>query len=167
MPVQCPNCGSRHLRDSAMKESTDKIRRWRFETALRCVDCKTRFVASTLALGDIFYAKCPVCRKLDLNSWPGKTYTPTGWTAFAVNLGAKKWRCEYCRLNFASFRKRKEVFSFKRWQRMNVGGAVSLGRAKLAEMEIKAAKAREISNQKAREAAAKARTEEAEHDDDE
>ena len=50
---------------------------------------------------------------------------------------------------------------------MNVGGAVSLGRAKLAEMEIKAAKAREISNQKAREAAAKARTEEAENDDDE
>ncbi len=55
---------------------------------------------------------------MDLNFWTGKTYTdPPFRVAFKVILGAKKWRCEYCRLNFASFRKRKEVFSFKRWKR--------------------------------------------------
>ncbi len=164
MSVQCPNCGSRYLRDSKMKESTDKIRHWRFEAALRCVDCKTRFVASTLDFSDIFYAKCPICRRLDLNSWSGKAYTPTGWTALKVNLGAKKWRCEYCRINFASFRKRKEVFTFKRWQKMNAGDAVREGRARLAELEIKAEHAREASEKKAREAASRAVVE---NDDDE
>ena len=55
---------------------------------------------------------------MDLNSWTGKTYTdPPAWVAFKVSLGARKWRCEYCRLNFASFRKRKEVFTFKRWKK--------------------------------------------------
>lgn len=150
-----------------MKESTDKIRHWRFETALRCVDCKTRFVASTLDFSDIFYAKCPICRRLDLNAWSGKTYTPSGWTAFKVTLGAKKWRCEYCRINFASFRKRKEIFSFKRWQKMNVGDAVREGRARLADLEIKAEAAREASEKRAREAALKAAAEgKTVHDDD-
>ena len=55
---------------------------------------------------------------MDLNGWTGKTYTnPPFWVAFKVNLGARKWRCEYCRLNFASFCKRKEVFTFKRWRK--------------------------------------------------
>lgn len=55
---------------------------------------------------------------MDLNGWTGKTYTdPPFWVAFKVSFGARKWRCEYCRLNFASFRKRKEVFTFKRWKK--------------------------------------------------
>lgn len=56
---------------------------------------------------------------MDLNGWTGKTYTdPPFWVKVKVNLGARKWRCEYCRLNFASFRKRKEVFTFKRWKKL-------------------------------------------------
>jgi hypothetical protein len=56
---------------------------------------------------------------MDLNAWTGKTYTdPPAWVAFKVRMGAKRWRCEYCRLNFASLRKRKEVFSFQRWKRL-------------------------------------------------
>lgn len=55
---------------------------------------------------------------MDLNAWTGKTYTdPPFKVALKVRLGGHKWRCEYCRLNFASFRKRKEVFTFKRWKR--------------------------------------------------
>jgi hypothetical protein len=56
---------------------------------------------------------------MDLNGWTGKTYKATGWTAFKVALGAHKWRCEYCRINFASFRERKEVFTFSRWKKRN------------------------------------------------
>jgi len=74
---------------------------------------------------------------MDLNTWTGKTYTPTGWTAFKVNFGAKKWRCEYCRLNFASFRPRKEVFTFSRWKNLGVGSAVAEGRARVAEIEAR------------------------------
>ena len=54
---------------------------------------------------------------MDLNGWSGKTFKPPLWMAFKVALGARKWRCEYCRLNFASFRARKEVFTFKRWKK--------------------------------------------------
>ena len=82
---------------------------------LRCLDCKTRFVARTFVLSDLRYASCPKCHRMDLNGWTGKTYEPPFFMGLKVGLGAKKWRCEYCRLNFASFRPRKEVFTFKRW----------------------------------------------------
>jgi hypothetical protein len=55
---------------------------------------------------------------MDLNGWTGKTFTdPPLWVALKVSLGARKWRCEYCRLNFASFRGRRDVFTFKRWKK--------------------------------------------------
>ena len=55
---------------------------------------------------------------MDLNGWTGKTYLdPPFWVALKVSFGAHRWRCEYCRLNFASFRSRKEVFTFKRWKK--------------------------------------------------
>jgi hypothetical protein len=55
---------------------------------------------------------------MDLNRWSGKTYTdPPAWVTFKINLGGKRWRCEYCRLNFASLRRRKEVFTFSRWKK--------------------------------------------------
>lgn len=56
---------------------------------------------------------------MDLNRWTGKTFKPEGWLKFKVALGAKGWRCEYCRLNFASFRARKEIFTFSRWKTRN------------------------------------------------
>jgi hypothetical protein len=56
---------------------------------------------------------------MDLSPWNSKTYQPDTWTKFLLNLGAHRWRCEYCRLNFASFRVRKEVFTFGRWKRRN------------------------------------------------
>jgi hypothetical protein len=55
---------------------------------------------------------------MDLNGWTGKTYTPPFFMGLKVYFGAKKWRCEYCRLNFASFRPRKEVFTFSRWKNL-------------------------------------------------
>ena len=83
---------------------------------LRCLDCGKRFIGPTFVWADLFFARCPACRRMDLNGWTGKNYDPPFWVRSKVALGAKKWRCEYCRLNFASFRKRKEVFTFKRWK---------------------------------------------------
>lgn len=93
----------------------------RFVSPLRCLDCKKRFIGKTLVWEDLFYARCPVCLRMDLNGWTGKTHTPPFWTGLCVALGAHKWRCEYCRINFASFRKRKEVFTFKRWAKFGPG----------------------------------------------
>lgn len=118
MSVACPKCGSRFLRPSRARNFREQLGKWRLVSPLRCLDCKARFIAPTIVWSDLFYATCPVCRRMDLNGWTGKTYTnPPAWVAFKVALGAKKWRCEYCRLNFASFRRRKEVFTFKRWKR--------------------------------------------------
>jgi len=144
MPVQCPNCGSRFLRESKPRDASEKLAQWRFVSPLRCLDCKTRFVASTLSLGDIRWAHCPKCDRMDLNQWTGKNYEPPFLVGLMVSFGANRWRCEYCRINFASFRKRKEVFTFKRWKNLKSGDAVAQGRARLAEMEAKAQEVREL-----------------------
>jgi hypothetical protein len=121
MALACPKCGSRHLRPARYQNLSERWNALRFISPLRCRDCKTRFVSKTIFLEDLFYARCPECDRMDLNGWTGKTHQPTGWTALKVNLGAHKWRCEYCRLNFASFRVRKEIFTFSRWKKRNPG----------------------------------------------
>jgi hypothetical protein len=118
MSTECPKCGSRYLRPSRIRNFSEKLGRFRLVSPLRCVDCNTRFIASTFVWRDLFFAHCPICRRMDLNGWSGKTYTPPFfWVGFMTALGALKWRCEYCRINFASFRRRKEVFTFKRWKK--------------------------------------------------
>src|ERR1700742_2879472 len=118
MSIACPKCGSRYLRPSRTRDVSEEWDKLRLRRPLRCLDCKARFIAPAIVWGDLFYARCPVCHRMDLNGWTGKTYTnPPFLVALKVKLGAWKWRCEYCRLNFASFRRRKEVFTFKRWKR--------------------------------------------------
>lgn len=102
-----------------MKEGLGRLR---FVSPLRCLDCKHRFVARTLEWADLVYSRCPICLRQDLNSWTGRTFDPPFWMAVKVAFGAHKWRCEYCRINFASFRKRKEIFTFSRWKKMSLPG---------------------------------------------
>ena len=70
---------------------------------------------------------------MDLNGWTGKTYLPPFWMRVQLTLGAKRYRCEYCRFNFASFRRRKEAFTFKRWEKMNAGQARAAALAERAK----------------------------------
>jgi hypothetical protein len=112
----CPKCGSRYLRPAVCRSFAERMGKLRFIDPLRCLDCQTRFVAQTMVWRDLMYARCPDCRRMDLNSWTGKTYNPHFWTDVKIKFGALRWRCEYCRYNFASFRKRKEVFTFNRWR---------------------------------------------------
>lgn len=117
MSIECPRCGSRYLRPARTRNFSEVMGKLRFVSPLRCLDCNKRFIGPTLVWKDLLYARCPVCLRMDLNGWTGKTNTnPPFWVAVRVALGARKWRCEYCRLNFASFRRRKEVFTFKRWK---------------------------------------------------
>lgn len=91
--------------------------RLRFRDPLRCMDCQTRFIAKTFEWAEIWFARCPVCHRMDLNGWTGTSYTPPFWMGWMITLGARRFRCEYCRLNFASFRRRKEAFTFSRWKK--------------------------------------------------
>jgi hypothetical protein len=56
---------------------------------------------------------------MDLNGWTGKTFEPPFFMGLKISLGAIRLRCEYCRINFASFRKRKESFTFHRWKKFD------------------------------------------------
>jgi len=118
MSVACPKCGSRFLRESRSR-GAEKIP-W-LSSSLRCDDCQTRFVAKTFVISDLKWARCPCCLRMDLNGWTGKTYDPPFVVGLKVRLGAHRWRCEYCRLNFASWRPRKEIFTFSRWQKFQAG----------------------------------------------
>jgi DNA-directed RNA polymerase subunit RPC12/RpoP len=114
----CPKCGSRFLRPSAPRTTGEWLGKLRFIDPLRCLDCKTRFVAHTVVWSDLHYTRCPICHRMDLNGWTGKTYQPPFWMAVKIAFGAGRYRCEYCRINFASFRRRKEVFTFSRWKKL-------------------------------------------------
>jgi hypothetical protein len=100
-----------------MRNASERFGLFRLRSPFRCLDCKHRFFAPLIVWRDLFYARCPACHRMDLNGWTGKTYTPPFWASLKVTLGAHRWRCEYCRFNFAGFRDRKEVFTFKRWKR--------------------------------------------------
>lgn len=111
----CPQCGSRYLRPSQSRTPKERLDQLRFITPLRCMDCQHRFIASTFTPAEWKFARCPVCFRQDLNGWTGKSYTPGFWMGLKIAFGAKRYRCEYCRINFASFLKRKESFTFRRW----------------------------------------------------
>lgn len=127
MPVTCPKCSSRFLKVSRPRGAKEKLNVFRFVLALRCGDCRTRFTANTLIPGDLKWAKCPRCERMDLNMWTRERFESDWMTRVKMNLGAHLWRCEYCRLNFASFRPRHEVFSFRRWQKLQEKGPTGRG----------------------------------------
>jgi transcription elongation factor Elf1 len=115
MSVACPQCGSRFVRESR-ERAGEKMPR--FMSPLRCQHCRTRFIARTFVPSDLKWARCPRCERMDLSSWTGKTYAPRFLMGLKITFGAHRWRCEYCRVNFASFRPRKEIFTFSRWQKI-------------------------------------------------
>jgi hypothetical protein len=84
---------------------------------MRCLDCKNRFIARTFAWSELRFARCPKCFRMDLSAWLTNSSKPNFWGQVKLVFGAHRWRCEYCRLNFVSLRRRSEVFSFKRWER--------------------------------------------------
>jgi hypothetical protein len=45
-----------------------------------------------------------------LSRWSRNDYQVTFFTSVFLTLGGNPYRCEYCRVNFVSFRKRKERY---------------------------------------------------------
>ncbi len=54
---------------------------------------------------------------MDLNTWSARDFHASSTQLLLMRLGGKPYRCEYCRLNFVSFRERLEEFSFRRWKK--------------------------------------------------
>jgi hypothetical protein len=55
---------------------------------------------------------------MDLALWSERGAHLGMFADLCLRLGAKPLRCEYCRINFISFRQRHEKFSFKRWAKL-------------------------------------------------
>ncbi len=56
------------------------------------------------------YARCPRCWRMDLARWNKNDYHVSFLKGIMLALGGNPYRCEYCRVNFVSFRKRKERY---------------------------------------------------------
>lgn len=115
MSVCCPKCGSRFLKVGKVSSAGGHFAALRGIHALQCGDCKNRFTGRTLVVSDVKYARCPKCLRMDLNLWSEREFQGSRWMQMLIRVGARRFRCEYCRLNFVSFRKRKEIFTFRRW----------------------------------------------------
>ncbi len=114
MTIQCPACGSTNVRYSRIRTLRERL--WTFAGVhpLRCRSCRQRFARQVWRLANLRYARCPKCFRMDLNLWEESRYVGSGYTIFLLRMGAHPYRCEYCHLNFASFRGRKEHFDSTR-----------------------------------------------------
>jgi hypothetical protein len=100
----CPFCHSFSIRRSKAVGMRDMTRMAVGMYPFRCVDCSQRFWASIWQLASWRYAKCPKCLNLTLTTWTRKSHRLGLWTRLALTAGATRYRCNACRLNFASFK---------------------------------------------------------------
>jgi hypothetical protein len=114
MPLTCPNCNSRSLRYARVRGFAERFWTCFGIRPLRCRDCHTRFIERTWRLRHIRFARCPRCWRMDLSRWTPADYRISATTWLLLALGGQPYRCEYCRVNFVSFRKRKERYRARR-----------------------------------------------------
>jgi hypothetical protein len=113
MQLQCPSCGTREVRVSGPHGLGDYLQGLMGVSRLRCRRCNNRWETSVWAKGSWRYARCPRCYRQELTKWQEHHYNPPRWTRFLLRLGANPHRCPACRCNFASFKGRKEEFSWR------------------------------------------------------
>lgn len=116
MDIACPKCGSEKLRFSRVQSVAERIKTFVGYYPIRCRECRTRFVARVWDFTSWRYARCPECYRTDLTTWSEEHYTAVGMTALKASLGARRYRCAQCRVNFASFRPRRR--KPQRWRKV-------------------------------------------------
>ena len=119
MQLACPNCGTRDIRVSRPHSPLERLKNWIGLSALRCRHCRYRWETSVWANGAWRYARCPQCYRQELAKWSPQRYHAAHWTRLVLRLGAKPYRCEACRCNFAAFRLRKDIYWRKLETRMD------------------------------------------------
>lgn len=109
--IACPHCACADTRmEGASGFREHLIAPFGFY-AFRCQNCYRRFLHKPLSLASIAYAKCPRCFRMDLSAWDPKRYYKGFWEQLILTLGASCWRCEPCRVNFLSFRPRRDCYA--------------------------------------------------------
>ncbi len=108
--MNCPECGSAHLRLSRYRGIRERMQAVFGVYPVRCRECRARFAARTWRARDFRFASCPKCLRRDLGRWSTEDYSVSSATRLSLAFGAHPYRCEYCRHNFVSFRRRKQRF---------------------------------------------------------
>jgi hypothetical protein len=116
MQLSCPQCGTRDVRVSHRQSLGEVLRAVVGIYPLRCRRCRTRWETSVWADGAWKYARCPRCYRQDLSTWSQQYYHPPSWISFLLRIGATPYRCAACRCNFASFKKCRERYSWRKPQ---------------------------------------------------
>lgn len=99
----CPTCGSRRFRVQTARTLRDKLAEFLGTFRLRCLECGASY-QKKWSVRDWLYAKCPRCYRQDLGFWTPEFYNAPLGVAMKLSMGAKRYRCEASRHNFASFR---------------------------------------------------------------
>lgn len=120
--IACPQCGSRDVRHSHLRSASERLGSLIGVHPIRCRVCRKRFILRTWSLSDLRYAKCPKCMRMDLSVWSERHYRVSAYKSILLSLGANPYRCESCRHNFLSFRRRKERFRHRRSEAQDSGG---------------------------------------------
>ena len=136
MTNRCPECGCRDLKLSHRKGFGEIMRGLIGFAPVRCPDCKSRFEVTMWSKRLLRFAHCPKCLRTDLSRWNLEHYIVPFWTRFRLNLGAQPYRCETCRCNFASFRPRKERFSWRKHRERGIAAAIARGAAITSRQEL-------------------------------
>ena len=116
MQLSCPQCGTRDVRVSHRRSLGEVVRALIGIYPLRCRRCRARWETSAWADGAWKYARCPRCYRQDLTTWSQQYYHPPSSVSFLLRIGATPYRCAACRCNFASFKKCRERYAWRKPQ---------------------------------------------------
>jgi len=100
----CPDCGGSNIRRSRYNNVKERLGALINVYPFRCRDCGARFRVDVLMLKRLFFAKCPRCLRMELSTWSRHAFRATMWQNVLVVLGAQRYRCSSCRVNFVAFR---------------------------------------------------------------
>ncbi len=98
------------MRYSRLRSVSERCWSWFGIRPLRCRDCRMRFLERTWRIMNMRYARCPLCWRMDLARWSENDYHVPLVKKILLRIGAKPYRCAYCRVNFVSFRRRLHRF---------------------------------------------------------
>lgn len=130
MTTACPNCGSYNICHSHLRTPAERLGSLFGMRRFRCRECRARFAGRAWDLSDLRYVRCPKCLRPDLSLWSESHYRVSASKGLLLFLGARPYRCEYCRHNFVSFRRRKERYQRKKRMETDPNASVAEGAEK-------------------------------------
>jgi len=100
----CPLCGSPDIRRSRRQSWREIPKMFVGIYPFRCLRCGGRFVGNVWILATGGNANCPKCLRMDLKPSTKKDSHLTCRERLMISLGAHRYRCVPCRLNFLSMK---------------------------------------------------------------